>query len=229
MDYFTNFTQSMDWGALISFLTSAVVALLCITVHEVAHGFVAWRLGDPTAKNMGRLTLNPIPHIDLIGLLMMVTVHVGWAKPVPVDMRYFKNPKRDMALTALAGPASNFIMALVTLFIASAVYHVAPVNQATVHLLMFLCYTVALSVGLGLFNLLPIPPLDGSKIFFSLFPDRIYIRILRNERFIMLAVLLLVWSGLLSGPLSMAMSWVVQGLCAITQFPFQIFYFFGLF
>ena len=105
----------MDWWGLVGLLVSAVAALFCITFHELSHGFVAYRLGDPTAKNAGRLTLNPIRHIDPIGLLMMLVAKVGWAKPVPVDMRYFKHPKRDMAITALAGPLSNFLLAFLAL------------------------------------------------------------------------------------------------------------------
>ena len=97
----------MDWWGLLTLLISAAVALLCITLHELSHGFVAWRLGDPTAKNAGRLTLNPIKHLDLFGLLMMLVAKVGWAKPVPVDMRYFKHPKQGMALTALAGQGAR--------------------------------------------------------------------------------------------------------------------------
>lgn len=101
----------MDWWGLATLLISVAAALLNITLHELSHGFAAWRLGDPTAKNAGRLTLNPIKHLDPVGLIMMVVARVGWAKPVPVDMRYFKHPKRGMALTALAGPACNFLLA----------------------------------------------------------------------------------------------------------------------
>ena len=111
----------MDWWGLLTLLVSAVAALLCITLHELSHGFVAWRLGDPTAKQAGRLTLNPIKHLDLAGLAMMLIAKVGWAKPVPVDMRYFKHPKQGMALTALAGPAANFLTALAATAIASLI------------------------------------------------------------------------------------------------------------
>src|SRR5699024_7401459 len=115
----------MDWWGLLTLLISAAAALLCITLHELSHGFTAWRLGDPTAKSAGRLTLNPIKHLDLFGLLMMLIAKVGWDKPVPVDMRYFKHPKQGMALTALAGPAANFITALAATAAASLIYHIA--------------------------------------------------------------------------------------------------------
>ena len=109
-------------------MVSVAATLLCFTVHELCHGAVAYRLGDPTAKLCGRLTLNPIRHIDVAGLIMMLVARVGWAKPVPVDMRNFKNPKRGMALTALAGPASNFLMALAALALSSVNFHFAPLH-----------------------------------------------------------------------------------------------------
>lgn len=112
MGSFANFIQNMDWWGGLTLLVSAVAALLCIVLHELSHGFVAWRLGDPTAKSAGRLTLNPLKHLDPLGLLMMIIVKVGWAKPVPVDMRYFKHPKSGMAITALAGPVANFLTSL---------------------------------------------------------------------------------------------------------------------
>ena len=111
----TQFVRGMDWWGLLTLLISAAAALLCITLHELSHGFVAWRLGDPTAKNAGRLTLNPIKHLDLMGLLMMVVVGFGWAKPVPVNMWKFKNPKKGMAITAAAGPLANLLIAFVSI------------------------------------------------------------------------------------------------------------------
>ena len=119
----SEFVQNMDWWGLIALLLTAVAALLCITVHELCHGLAAYRLGDPTAKNAGRLTLNPLRHLDFLGLIMMLVVKVGWARPVPIDMRNFRNPKRGMALTALAGPASNFLISLVSVGICSAIFH----------------------------------------------------------------------------------------------------------
>lgn len=215
----SEFLDSMDWWGLIGLLISALAALLCITVHEVCHGLVAYRLGDPTAKNAGRLTLNPICHIDPVGLLMMLVARVGWAKPVPVDMRYFKHPKRDMALTALAGPVSNFILAVAALGVSSLIYSFAPVNHVTLVALSFLSNLSILSVGLGVFNLIPIPPLDGSKVLFSVLPDRGYLTILRYERYIMLALLALVMFGVLQKPLSTAILWVLERLCALVRFP----------
>ena len=228
MGSISDFLNNMDWWGLLTLLISAAAALLCITLHELSHGFVAWRLGDPTAKNAGRLTLNPIRHLDVVGLLMMLVAKVGWAKPVPVDMRNFRHPKRDMAITALAGPAANFLLATAALGVASLIYHFAPQGTVAAYAIYFFLYMAVLSVGLGIFNLVPIPPLDGSKILFALLPDRIYYQYLRYERFFILAVVLLAWMGVFSVPLSFCMEGIVRGLCAVTAFPFQLaqYYFF---
>lgn len=223
-----SFLDHMDWLQLVVLLMGALASLICLTVHELCHGLAAYRLGDPTAKLNGRLTLNPLVHVDLIGLFLMLMVRVGWAKPVPVNMSNFKNPKRDMALTALAGPVSNFLLAALSLAVCSILYRFCPDGRARAYALLFFSYLAVLSVGLGLFNLIPIPPLDGSKVLFSLLPDRAYRFILRYERFLIAAVVLLAWSGLFGGPLSAAMEAVVRLLCALTGFPFAIpqYYFF---
>ena len=138
MGSISDFLNNMDWWGLLTLLISAAAALLCITLHELSHGFVALRLGDPTAKNAGRLTLNPIRHLDVVGLLMMLVAKVGWAKPVPVDMRNFRHPKRDMAITALAGPAANFLLATAALGVASLIYHFAPQGTVAAYAIYFL-------------------------------------------------------------------------------------------
>ena len=202
MGSFAEFTQHMDWWGLLTLLVSAVAALLCITLHELSHGFMAWRLGDPTAKQAGRLTLNPIKHLDLAGLAMMLIAKVGWAKPVPVDMRYFKHPKQGMALTALAGPAANFLTALGATAVSSLIWRFGPVSHITLLILCFLSNVALLGVGMGLFNLIPFSPLDGSKILFALLPDRIYYKILRYERYVGIVLIVLVLLGVFSRPLS---------------------------
>ena len=209
----------MDWWGLLTLLIIAAASLLCITLHELSHGFVAWRLGDPTAKNAGRLTLNPIKHLDLFGLLMMLIAKVGWAKPVPVDMRYFKQPKQGMAITALAGPAANFLTALAATAAASLIYHVAPLRPVWVAVLCFLSNMSLLGVGMGLFNLIPISPLDGSKILLALLPNRIYYKILRYEKYVMGLLIVLVLLGVFDRPLSFLMLHVLQGFCALTGMP----------
>ena len=212
----------LDWKGLFLLLLSAVASLFCITAHELSHGYAAYRLGDPTAKNAGRLSLNPIKHIDLFGFLMMLVAHVGWAKPVPVDMRYFKEPKKGMALTALAGPLSNVVLALLILAMGSLLLWFAPDSIVTAYLVLFLCYTAVLSAGLGLFNLIPIPPLDGAKIFYAVLPDRLYRTMLYYERYVRFGVLILAWLGVFSGPLDFCIGWVMRGMCAVTRFPFAL-------
>lgn len=196
LGYLDNLFHALDFGSLADALLRAVAVLLCLSVHETCHGFAAYALGDPTAKSRHRLSLNPLRHIDWLGLIMMFTAGFGWAKPVPVDPRYFRKPKQGMAITALAGPVSNLLLALLAVFLGSLIYfHVsyAPVWDA---LFNFFVYELApLSVGLGLFNLLPIPPLDGSKILAVFLPDRAYYKLMRYERYGILVLLLLSWFG----------------------------------
>lgn len=219
-----NFLQNFNAQALLSAVFSAVAALLCLTVHELCHGATAYALGDPTAKEEGRLTLNPIKHIDPLGLLLMITAHVGWAKPVPVDMRCFKHPKRGMALTALAGPASNFILAWVFLLLYNLLAHLfagAAWDSWVAYAAIFLANAAVLSVGLGVFNLFPIPPLDGSRILFAFLPDKLYYGVMRYERYIMLAVLALVWFGVLDRPLSILITNALRGVCFLSGVDFR--------
>lgn len=233
MGSLSDFLERMDWQEMLATLLTAVAALICLTVHELCHGLTAYRLGDPTAKEAGRLTLNPIRHIDPLGLLLMVTAHVGWAKPVPVNMARFQRPKRDMALTALAGPASNFILAWLFLLLAGGMYRlmlyvlvwVAPdwVMEVGIQLFRFLINAAALSVGLGVFNLFPVPPLDGSRLLCALFPDKVYYAILRCERYVMLVMLAAVWFGLLDKPLTFLISHITNALCTLSFFPYPLF------
>ncbi len=187
------FIEQFNWGGLLNLLGRVAGVFLCLTVHETCHGLAACALGDPTAKRMQRLSLNPLHHIDWLGLASMVICGFGWAKPVPVDMRYFKNPRLGMAFTALAGPVSNFLLALLLLFAASLLSALAPVNAVVAGLFSFCASTAVLSIGLGLFNLVPIPPLDGSKVLFSILPEKAYYTLMRYERYGMAVLLLLVW------------------------------------
>ena len=215
----TDFLEEMDWWGLLTLVIVAAASLLCITLHELSHGLAAWRLGDPTAKNAGRLTLNPIRHLDPFGLLMMLVARVGWAKPVPVDMRYFRRPKAGMALTALAGPAANFVTALLAVCLASLIWHFAPLGHVSLLALCFLSNMALLGIGMGLFNLIPISPLDGSRILFALLPDRVYYKLLRYERFVGVVLILLVLLGVFSRPLSFLMSRILGLMCALTGMP----------
>ena len=197
--------QGLDWSYLTDMVIAIIPALICITFHETCHGLTAYMLGDPTAKREGRLSLNPIKHIDWMGLAMMVVFHFGWAKPVPVNMMYFKDPKRGMALTALAGPASNVLLTAVMLalygplYILTAMGHGGWILKAVTEMVSTTAY---LSLALAVFNLLPVPPLDGSKILYSVLSDRNYMKLMIYERYGMIVMLVLVATGVLRTPLS---------------------------
>ena len=220
LHYLTNLFQQSDLTNLTSLGLRVVSVFLCLTIHETSHGLAAYALGDPTAKKEHRLSLNPLRHIDPLGLLMMFFVGFGWAKPVPVDMRYFKNPKSGMALTALAGPLSNFVLAIILLLICKYMAYTVAVTAFTLGLYQFLFITAFLSVGLGTFNLLPIPPLDGSKVLFSFLPDRMYLKLMYYERYGMILLLAMAFLGAGNGFLSMLMNMVFRGLAALIGFSY---------
>ena len=224
MNAWQDILSGFDFQPLLRILLGAVPALVCITLHELSHGFVAYLLGDPTAKNAGRLTLNPIKHLDWVGFLMLVVAHVGWAKPVPVNMRYFKNPKAGMAITALAGPASNFLITALVLLIYGFVYpfYYTKPTIAGDYGMQLLELTAYISLGLGLFNLLPIPPLDGSKVLFSFLPDRWYLTLMRYERYGMIALIVLAYTGLTGSFLSVAIDAVYQWMFRLAEWAFQL-------
>jgi Zn-dependent protease len=171
---------------LLKLLFQIPILLISLTIHEYSHGLVAYRLGDDTAKRAGRLTLNPISHIDPIGLLMLFIVHIGWAKPVPINPYNFKDYKRDTAITAAAGPISNFLMAILLSGILYLLRTFLPVSIQMGEVQMFifsiLFYAILINLALGLFNLIPLPPLDGSKILGGFLTDRQYYKYAAKER-----------------------------------------------
>lgn len=219
--------NGFDFTYILSILLGLIPSLLCITLHELGHGFVAYKLGDNTAKEQGRLSLNPIKHLDIMGLLMLMVFHVGWAKPVPVNMYRFKNPKRGMAITALAGPVSNLLISLVFLFLFGIAYTMVGVHysKAGYYLLQMLQLTAYISLGLGIFNLIPIPPLDGSKVLFSVMSDSRYYQLMRYERYGMILMLLLVSTGIIGRPLSAAIDWVYDLLIPVAQWGADLAYY----
>ncbi|MCI8808777.1 MAG: site-2 protease family protein [Oscillibacter sp.] len=197
--YLQTLFHALDFSSIQDAALRVFAVLLCLTVHETCHGLAAYALGDPTARSLHRLSLNPLRHIDWLGLAMMFLVGFGWAKPVPVDPRYFRKPKQGMALTALAGPVSNFVLAFLALLLAKVVYLYAPYHAGWNLLFEFFLYNLApLSIGLGLFNLIPIPPLDGAKVLGGFLPDASYFKIMRYERYGMLLLLFLAYIGLTS-------------------------------
>lgn len=216
--------EGFDFSYILSIIQSLIPALVCITLHELSHGYTAYLLGDDTAKSRGRLTLNPIKHMDVMGLLMMLVFHVGWAKPVPVNMYKFKNPKRGMALTALAGPMSNLVIAVVFMFVSGLLYIPLYSSGVGYFFLGMLQLTAYISVGLGLFNLIPIPPLDGSKVLFSLMSDEKYYKLMRYERYGGILMLILVASGVIGRPLSSLISKTIYALTPVAQFGMTLVY-----
>lgn len=213
MHYLNNLWSALDFGSMLDMVLRLAAVLLCLTVHETCHGLAAYALGDPTARRAHRLSLNPLRHIDWFGLLMMFAAGFGWAKPVPVNPNYFKKPKQGMALTALAGPVSNFLLALLTLLAARIFCDVAAYSETNQRILDFLLMVAVLSIGLGLFNLVPIPPLDGSKVLFAVLPDRAYDWLMRNERYGMLLLFALVFFDVGSNVLSKTIQWVFDLFC----------------
>ena len=215
-----------------SLLLGLPIVLLSLSVHECAHGYVAYKLGDPTARNLGRLTLDPLKHIDPIGFICMVLFHVGWANPVPIVTRNFKNPRRDMAISASAGPLSNILLALVfAALLRLSLWGVTSLCgedmngvlislfsgtgfevSRTFTLLAIVSYMLFLGViinfSYALFNLIPVPPLDGSRIFYVFLPTKWYFGIMKYERIIAIVMLVGLWTGMLTLPLN----WAVGGL-----------------
>jgi Zn-dependent protease len=177
-----------------------VPALFAITFHEVSHGFVADRFGDPTARRAGRLTLNPLNHLDIFGTLMVFIVGIGWAKPVPVDFRNLRNPKRDMIWVAAAGPITNFVVALLSALVLRAVValggHAAPsplFNSVFEPVVLMLAFSVYINLLLGIFNLIPLPPLDGGRVAVGILPERLAVPLARLEPFGMIIIIVLVF------------------------------------
>ena len=201
-----NYLRSGDIQTAITMLLLTLpIVLLALCLHETAHGYVAYKLGDPTARSLGRLTLNPLKHLDPIGFLCMLGFGFGWAKPVPINTRYFKNPKRDMAICGLAGPVSNILLSLVfaallRVFYESALHLPLATEQSwyVAYLIYnFLYLGIRLNIGLAVFNLLPIPPLDGSRLLTAILPWRIASKLIQYEQFIAIALMAALWIGVL--------------------------------
>ena len=211
------------------FLCRLPALLLALTVHETAHGYVANKLGDPTAKDMGRLTLNPLKHLDPIGALMMLFFGFGWARPVPINPRNFRHPKTGMALSALAGPVSNILLAFLGVLVYEVLY-LTPIvysDSGVVYaLFMFLTIFIYLNVSLAIFNLIPVPPLDGSRILLTFLPPKAYFGLMKYERYIVLVLIILLYIdiptpagsfNLISTPISFLSTKLVNGMFSLLE------------
>lgn len=206
----------------ILFLARLFVVFCTLPVHEYAHAFVADKLGDKTARLSGRLTLNPMAHIDILGAIMILFVGFGYAKPVPVNPRNFKNPKKGMALTALAGPFSNILMAVVFMFLSNvlSLFRNSLFVQA---FYVFFSFAASINIGLAVFNLIPIPPLDGSRVLELLIPDKYYYKFAQYERYIVIVIFGLIIFGVLDAPLAFLQNHLYSALNYIVSLPFRAF------
>ena len=224
MQGFYGWLSQLRLESLFTMLLTVCSCLLCVTVHECCHGLAAYAMGDPTAKQAGRLTLNPLRHIDLMGLVMLALVKFGWAKPVPVDMRRFRNPRAGMALTALAGPAGNVVLTAVAMLLHGVCYFYELYYESAfwAYLDTFCVYTAVLSAGLGVFNLIPVPPLDGSKVLFSVLPPKWYLLLMRYERYGMIAMMVLLLTGVLDTPLTFLREGLIGLMDPIAVWPYRL-------
>lgn len=200
----------------------AIIVFCATPLHEFAHALAADKLGDDTPRLRGRLTINPTAHIDVKGAVLLLLFGFGYAKPVEVRMRKFKKPKRDMALVALAGPVCNLLQAFAALFIYNALYYVGIKNGNTVltQTSKFFLYAAIININLAVFNFLPVPPLDGSRLVTALLPSKYYYKLMQYERYIMIGLFLLLFTGILSVPLNYISSLLLMLLQKIARIPF---------
>lgn len=202
---------------LLSCLFIAPGMLIAIIVHECAHGWVSDKLGDPTPRASGRLSLNPIKHLDPVGALCLLIFQVGWAKPVPINTAYYKNRKKGLIATSLAGPVSNFIMAFIFTLVYGVIVKTGLYANTVGTVALDLCYcAILINIGLGLFNLIPLPPLDGSNVVAALSSKvaGFYRKYYQYTRIVLIVLLI---TGVLSTPLVYVRNTIVDGMCSVVE------------
>ncbi|MDO4281464.1 MAG: site-2 protease family protein [Peptococcaceae bacterium] len=202
-------------SSIINFVFMALAIIPAMCFHEYAHGWVSYKLGDPSPKTDGRLSLNPLHHIDPLGALFLLVFQFGWAKPVQVNPRYYKKPKEGMALVALAGPVANFILALICLIATTVISKVtggSVSSEAVYYIYQFLWLMAIINVGFGVFNLIPLPPLDGSKVIGVVLPTEWYFKYMRFEQYGFILLFLLLALGAFNSPLVWLRSGVMNYL-----------------
>lgn len=215
----------VDLASVVMQIAAVLFIIFCILpLHECAHGWMASKLGDNTARYNGRITLNPLASIDPFGALCILLFGFGWAKAVPVNPRNFKNPKRDMAITALAGPVSNLLAALVGALVFNLIAVIPGVPRGLlIWLRFFFIYYVSINVMLAVFNLIPLPPLDGSRILGAFLSDRALYKYYQYQQYIMLGLIVLLFTGILDYPLYFLRNAVEAGIYWIAGLPFRLF------
>lgn len=216
--------DGLSFDLIINLMVRVFVIFCVLPIHEFAHAFVAHKLGDDTARLSGRMTTNPLAHIDPIGALMIILAGFGYAKAVPVNIRNFKKRKPYMALTALAGPVSNIVMAFIFMFVGLLLQVKVGVSQGSFvyYIVVFMITAAQINISLAVFNLLPIPPLDGSRIFSLIIPDKYYYTIMQYERYIVYGVLALVFFGVLDGPINLLSDLLFDLIFNIASLPLGI-------
>ena len=188
------FSIFSDPTQLALFLIRLPIIAIALSFHEMSHAYIAHKCGDDTAKNLGRLTMNPLKHLDLMGTICLVLFGIGWAKPVPVNARNFDNPKKGMALTALAGPVSNLILSIVSLIPFVIAFYLFDLGNTVLWLLYYFFYFCHyLNLVYAVFNMLPVPPLDGSRLALLFLPPKTYFNIMKYERIILIVFLVVMY------------------------------------